>query len=162
MEKLNSYHQLIWLIFLKKKNFPSTVLRLYLAYGPKQDVNRFLPIIISACIKNKKFPCSQGIQFRDFVHVQDVVDAIIKSLINKNARGQIINIGSGKPRKIRSVIEDVKKISKGGYPQYGTFKLRKSEILKLYPSIKKAKNKINWKPKISFNEGLKLTIDSFK
>lgn len=142
----------------KKKKFPSTVLRLYLAYGPRQDVNRFLPIIIKSCIKNKKFPCSKGVQLRDFIHVDDVVDAILKSLINKNARGQIINIGSGKPRKIKKVIEDVQKISKGGYPQYGTFKLRKFEILKLYPSIKKAKNKINWKPKISFEKGLRSTI----
>ena len=142
----------------KKKKFPSTVLRLYLAYGPRQDVNRFLPIIIKGCIKNQKFPCSKGVQLRDFIHVDDVVDAILKSLINKNARGQIINIGSGKPRKIKKVIEDVQKISKGGYPQYGTFKLRKFEILKLYPSIKKAKNKINWKPKISFEKGLRSTI----
>ena len=142
----------------KKKNFPSTVLRLYLAYGPKQDVNRFLPIIIKGCIKNKKFSCSQGAQLRDFTHINDVVDAILKSLTNKNARGQIINIGSGKPRKIRNVIEDVKRISKGGYPQYGTFKLRKSEILKLYPSIKKAKSTINWRPKISFEKGLASTI----
>tara|TARA_B110000438_G_scaffold277641_1_gene300458 strand:+ start:309 stop:1229 length:921 start_codon:yes stop_codon:yes gene_type:complete len=142
----------------KKKKFPSTVLRLYLAYGPQQDINRFLPIIINGCIKNEEFPCSKGVQLRDFIHVQDVVSAIVKSLINKNARGQIINIGSGKPRKIRSVIEDVKKISKGGYPQYGTFKLRKFEILKLYPNIKKAKNIINWRPKISFRKGLRSTI----
>ena len=142
----------------KKKKFPSTVLRLYLAYGPKQDANRFLPIIIRGCIKNKKFPCSQGIQSRDFVHVDDVVDAIIKSLTNKNARGQIINIGSGKPIKIRNVIEYVKKITNGGYPQFGKIKLRKDEILTLYPNIQKAKKKINWKPKILFEKGLKSTI----
>ena len=59
---------------------------------------------------------------------------------------------------IKSVIEKVKKISKGGYPQYGKFKLRKFDILKLYPNVKKAKNKINWSPKISFNKGLKSTI----
>ena len=149
----------IYLIDLfKKKKFPSTVLRLYLAYGPRQDANRFLPIIIRACIKNKKFPCSQGIQSRDFVHVDDVVDAIIKSLTNRNARGQIINIGSGKPRKIRNIIEYIKKISKGGYPEFGKIKLRKDEIIKLYPNIKKAKRKINWKPQISFERGIKSTI----
>ena len=142
----------------KKENFPSTVLRLYLAYGPRQDVNRFLPIIIKGCIENKKFPCSNGEQLRDFVHVDDAVEAIIKSLTNKNARGQIINIGSGKPKRIKSVIEKVKKISRGGYPQYGMFKLRKFEISKLYPNVKKAKSKINWSPKISFEKGLKSTI----
>ena len=131
---------------------------MYLAYGPKQDLNRFLPIIIDGCKKNKKFPCSKGNQFRDFVHVDDVVDIIMKSLTNKKAKGQIINVGTGKPRKIRNVIEQIKKISKGGYPQFGKIKLRKDEILKLYPNIKKAKNIINWKPKISFEKGLKSTI----
>ena len=67
----------------KKKLFPSTILRLYLAYGPRQDINRFLPIIIAGCLKNKKFPCSNGNQLRDLVHVDDVVEAIIKSLNSK-------------------------------------------------------------------------------
>lgn len=145
----------------KKSNFPSTVLRLYLTYGPKQDLNRFLPIIIDSCIKNKKFDCSDGIQSRDFVHINDVVNAIIKSLKSKRARGEIINIGSGKPRKIKSIIECIKKISKGGNPQFGKIKLRSDEILKLYPNIQKAKNKINWQPKISFDRGLKSTIKFF-
>ena len=146
----------------KKKNFPSTVLRPYLVYGPKQGVNRFLPITIKGCIKNKKFPCSKGDQFRDFVYVDDTVEAMTKSLTNKNARGQIINIGSGKPRRIKNVVEKVKKISKGGYPQYGIFKQRKFEIPKVYPNVEKAKNKINWRPKISFEKGLKKTINSYK
>ena len=142
----------------KKKKFPSTILRLYLAYGPKQDINRFLPIIIKGCIKNKKFPCSNGNQFRDFIHVDDVVNAILKSLISKKAKGQIINLGSGKPRKIKNIINIVKKISNGGFPQFGKIKLRKDEILKLYPNIKKAKRIINWRPKISFESGLRSTI----
>ncbi len=146
----------------KKKNFPSTVLRLYLVYGPRQDANRFLPITILGCIKNKQFPCSKGDQLRDFIYVDDAVEAIIKSLTNRNAIGQIINIGSGKPKRIKSVIEKVKKISKGGYPKYGMFKQRKFEIPKLYPNVEKAKNKINWEQKISFKKGLRKTINSYK
>ncbi len=82
-------------------------------------------------------------------------------MTNKNARGQIINIGSGKPKKIRNIIKLVKKILKGGYPQFGKIKLRKDEILKLYSNINKAKKKINWIPKISFEEGLKSTIKHY-
>ena len=161
MEKQNCYRRGTWSNCSKKKNFPSTVLRLYLVYGPRQDANRFLPITILGCIKNKQFPCSKGDQLRDFVYVDDAVEAIIKSLTNKNSRGQIINIGSGKPRRIKSVIEKVKKISKGGYPQYGTFKLRKFEISKLYPNVEKARNKINWRSKILFEKGLKSTIQYY-
>jgi len=146
----------------KKKNFPSVILRLYLAYGPNQDVNRFLPIVIKSCIKNEKFPCSNGNQLRDFTHVTDVVNAIIKSLLNKKARGKIINIGCGKPKKIKNIINDIKKISKGGDPQFGEIKLRKDEILKLYPDTRRAKQILKWKPKISFQFGLKKTINHYK
>ena len=90
------------------------------------------------------------------------MDAILKSLANKNARGQIINIGSGNPRIIKNIIEYIKKISKGGYPLFGKVKLRKDEILTVYPDINKAKNKINWRPKISFKKGLKMTIGLYK
>ena len=153
----------IYLINLfNKKNFPITILRLYQVYGPKQDINRFLPITIKGCIKNKKFPCSHGKQLRDFTYVDDVADAIIKTLTNKNSRGQIINIGTGKPKKIKNVIEKVKIILKGGIPQYGHFKQRKFEVPILYPNIKKAKKQINWTPKVNFEKGLKKTINSYK
>ena len=136
-------------------------MRLYLAYGPKQDINRLIPIIIKGCLENKKFSCSSGVQLRDFIHVNDVVTAIFKLLKSKNAKGQIINIGSGKPRKIKTIIEDIRRIAKGGYPQYGKVQFRKDEISELYPSIKKIKTIINWKPNISFAEGLKSTIKSY-
>ena len=145
----------------KTKNFPATILRLYQAYGPRQDINRFIPIIVKSCLTNKKFSCSEGKQFRDFVYVDDVVDGIIKSLKNKKAKGQIFNIGSGKPLKIKGVIEKINKKIKKGYPQYGKIKLRKDEELKTFPSIKKAKQLINWKPKISFQNGLQKTINFY-
>ena len=76
-------------------------------------------------------------------------------MTSKKSNGEIFNIGSGKPKKIKNIIEYVKKISKGGYPQFGKIKLRKDEILKTYPNIKKAKKKINWIPKVLFKKGLK-------
>ena len=145
----------------KEKNFPMTILRLYQAYGPKQDTNRFIPYIIEGCKKNKKFPCSEGKQWRDFVHVNDVIRAIMKSLFSKKAKGEIINIGSGKPKKIKSIINYLKKIIKGGYPQFGKIPLRKDDILKIYPSVKKAKKIIKWKPKIPFRKGINHTIQSY-
>ena len=142
----------------RKNKFPATILRLYQTYGPRQDLNRFIPIVVDSCLKNKKFPCSEGKQFRDFVYIDDVIDSIIKSLLDRGADGNIINIGSGKPKKIKKIIEYIKFLTNGGYPQYGKIKLRKDEVLKIYPNIQKAKRKIKWKPKISFEKGLKKTI----
>ena len=146
----------------RKKKFPSTILRLYQTYGPKQDINRLIPIVIDSCIKNKKFPCTNGKQYRDFIHVDDLVQSILKCFENKKAKGQIINIGTGKPKKIRNVINLIKNKIKSGKPQFGKIKLRPEETLKVYPKISKAKKILDWSPKIKFKSGLFSTIKSYQ
>ena len=146
----------------KKYNFPVNILRFYLVYGPKQDENRIIPITINNSFRNFDFNCSEGKQFRDFLYIDDAIDAIIKTLKNKNISGEIINIGSGKPQKIKNVILKITKLVGLGKPMFGKIKLRKDEINILYPSIKKAYDLLGWKPKINFNIGLKRTIKSCK
>ena len=59
-------------------------------YGPFQDYNRFIPIIIKSCFNNSSFPCSHGGQLRDFTYVSDVVDAIIKTLNKKKVMEKLL------------------------------------------------------------------------
>ena len=146
----------------KKYSFPVSVLRLYLVYGPYQDRNRVIPIVIDNALKSKEFDCSLGTQFRDFVYIDDVVNGIIKSLKTKKNNGQIINLGSGKPIMIKDVILKICKIIGSGKPQFGRIKFRKDEIKNLYPSIVKAKKILNWRPKVKINFGLKKTINFYK
>lgn len=151
------------LLNLKKKyDFPATIIRFYLIYGPYQDENRVVPITILNAIKDNEFNCSDGKQLRDFLHVDDAVRAIIKSLKNKKVSGEIINIGSGKPLKIKSTILRICKLVGFGKPKFGRIKFRKDEIMSLYPSIHKAKKLLKWKPKIKFNSGLTQTINYYK
>ena len=145
----------------KQKKFPAIIFRLFQAYGPKQDINRIIPIAIEGCIKNKKFNCSSGVQLRDFVHIEDVIEAIFLSFNKKKALGNIINIGSGKPKKIKAVINRIKSYTKRGFPQFGKLNMRKEEIIKNYADINKAKKLLKWKPKISFSKGLTTTINSY-
>ena len=147
----------------KKYNFPVTILRLYLIYGPYQDPNRVIPITILNSIFNKKFDCSDGRQSRDFLYIDDLVDGIIKILIKKdNLSGEIINLGSGKPTKIKKIIKNVVNLVGSGKPIFGKVRFRKDEINKLYPNLNKAKKLINWAPKTDLNLGLKKTISFYK
>ncbi len=145
----------------KKKNFPVTIVRLYQAYGPYQDTNRFIPVVINSCKDNKDFPCSHGRQSRDFLYINDLVDAIFLILKNSKAKGEIFNIGSGEPLKIRNIIERILSYYKAGKPQFGKIKLRKEEQMKIYPDIYKARRILNWKPKINFLKGLTKTIQYY-
>ena len=147
----------------KKYNFPVTILRLYLIYGPYQDPNRVIPITILNSIFNKKFDCSDGKQSRDFLYIDDLVDGIIKILIKEdNLSGEIINLGSGKPTKIKKIIKNIVNLVGSGKPIFGKVRFRKDEINKLYPNLNKAKKLINWAPKTDLNLGLKKTIFFYK
>jgi len=146
----------------REKSFPAIIFRLYLAYGPKQDINRFIPIIINSSLKDHKFACSDGKQLRDFIYINDVISAIIKALKKKNAVGQIFNLGSGKPQKLKKIIKEISSIINKGTPDYGKIKLRKDEMSKIYPNISKTKKTLNWKPNTSFKIGLKRTIQYYK
>ena len=152
-----------FLLELKKKyNFPITILRLYLVYGPKQDVNRLIPFTIISALKKVKFNCSAGKQFRDFIYIDDLVSAIVKTLKNRKTNGEIINIGSNKPVRIKDLIIRICSLVGSGKPIFGKIKLRKDEIKSLYPNINKAHKILKWGPKISLNTGLKRTIKYYK
>ena len=146
----------------RKKNFPITIFRLYLTYGPKQDDNRFIPFVIINCIKDKIFELSHCNQYRDFIYIDDVVDIIIKSIDNKNAIGQIFNLGTGKAIKLKSIIKKIKKYIKGGIPIYNKKKLRNDELQKIYPKMNKVKKYFRWKHKVRFDDGLLNTIKYYK
>ena len=148
--------------FLKKKKFFNFVIfRLYQIYGPEQDENRFLPILINSCLKKKFLYCSSGLKYRDFLYIDYILDAFIKALDNKKIIGKIINIGFGKPLQLLNVINLVKKEIGFLDAKFGKIKLRKDEAKQIYPNIKKANLLLKWKPRTSFNKGLSKTIKSY-
>ena len=142
----------------RKINFPVVIVRPYQIYGPYQDKNRLIPIVIKNCLNNKTFPCSNGKQFRDFLYIDDFSKFMFKILIKDEIEGHVFNVGFGKPLKVRIVINQIKKIIKKGKPLFGKIKLRKEENLISYPKIKKSWMLLKWKPNVNFSTGLKKTI----
>ncbi len=147
------------LVIKNRNRFKFIILRLYQIYGPYQKNNRLVPFIIKSCLKNKKFNCTEGIQKRDFLYVDDLVNLIVKILKKKQLSSGIYNVGYGKSILVKNVIKKVNAIIKKGKPNFGKIKMRKDEIVNLYPDIKKIKNTFNWKPKVNIAEGLKKTIN---
>jgi nucleoside-diphosphate-sugar epimerase len=145
----------------KKKKFPVTIIRPYQVYGPYQDLNRFIPIVINSCKNGIDFPCSHGKQFRDFLYIDDLIDAIFLILKNSKVEGEVLNIGSGKIFRLKNIIKRIMKYYKSGNPLFNKIKLRKEEQIKIYPDLFKIRKMLKWKAKINFSEGLKKTIQYF-
>ena len=158
--KLASINLLIMLN--KTENFPATVLRLFLVYGPHQKNERLIPQVINGCLKKKNFPVSKGNQLRDFCYIEDIINAIILSLVKKKALGKVFNVGSGKPVSVKFIINKISKIIKQGKPQFNRIPFRKNENLQLYPSINKIGRILGWKPKTNLHQGLVKTINYYK
>jgi len=146
----------------KTHNFPCTILRLYLVYGPYQDKNRLIPHTLNECLNDNLFDCSAGKQYRDFLFVDDLMTAIFKCFYNKQSIGEIMNIGTGKPHNIKKVILFIRNNIKLGNPVFGKIPLRKDEISRLYPDISKVKKILNWDPRTSFQKGIKTLIKHYK
>ena len=127
----------------------------------KKD-DRLIPFIIKSCIKNKSFPCSEGSQLRDFLYIDDFTNLIIKIIKRKKYIYGNFNVGFGRPTKVKNVIGLITKIIKKGTANFGRLKMRKDEIYKLYPSIKKLKKHLNGNQKLTLKNGIKKTINFYK
>ena len=147
---------------INKKKFPAVILRLYLTYGPEQDLNRLIPLAIVQSLKGREIPTTHGNQVRDFIYIDDLIEIILKFINVKLLKKRIFNIGSTRPTKIKNVIKEIIKITGKGKPNFGKIKLRKGEIMNMYPDTKSMRLKLRWSPKIPLSKGLKLTIKSYK
>ena len=141
----------------KVYNLPINVIRIFNAYGPRVRTTGAYGAVFEVFFKQKlsRKPLTivgNGKQTRDFVFVTDVVEAFFKAA-KTNSVGEIFNLGNGKPIQIKYLANLIggKKIflpNRPGEP-------RKSEA-----NIKKIRSKLNWYPKVNFDDGVKIMLQN--
>jgi nucleoside-diphosphate-sugar epimerase len=146
----------------KTENFPVVILRLFLVYGPGQDSGRFLPQIIKGCFSGKEFETSSGEQLRDFCYIDDITDGILRALKSDNVNGEIINLASGDPISIRTVIEKVQTYIGKGSPKFGKISYRAGENMSLYADTSRAELLLGWRSKTTIKSGIKKIVDHYQ
>ena len=158
----------IALSYEKSFKLPITILRPFNTFGPRQSARAVIPTIISQILKQGKIELGSLFPTRDFTYVEDTAEAFIKSIKNKKNIGEVINIGSGFEISIKDLVKKIAKLMGKSVSVSKSLKRvrpKKSEVLRLCASTKKAKKLINWSPKFTgkngFNEGLKKTISWF-
>ena len=160
-----SYTKYVTSLFLKNFCLGKKILykefRIFSVYGKYEDKKRLVSGAIYSAIKNKNFYLRSKNQIRDYINVEDIVEALIKSI--KIKRSFIVNLCSGNEIGTHNLVKRVFifnkiKINKIKYNKnnkgYSKKKLTGKNI--------KIKKILNWKPKINLDNGIKLTTEWLK
>ncbi len=148
---------------VSRNNLPLVTLRLFSPFGYFEDKNRLIPSIILSALKNEPIKISAPNVVRDFIFIEDVVDAYINATKVKINPGEIINIGSGNQHTIKETVDLILKITGSkSKVEWGKVEPRFKEPEGWEANISKAKRILKWEQKYTFEEGLRKTIDWFR
>jgi len=153
------------MVFANTLGLEAVALRYFNVYGPRQNPESMYSSVVPAFIfdvMSGRKPVVEwdGKQSRDFVFVKDVVRANLLAATAKKASGQVFNVGNGYPTAIYDLLMYIEKaLSKRIAPKFGP--KREGDVRKVYSDISKAKRTLGFKPGVTLEQGLKLTVQWF-
>ena len=137
----------------------NNIIRMFNIYGPNQNLSNMMQGMISiylSYVLNDKPIIVKGSEkrFRDFLFIDDAVDAWIRILDNKNSDNEIYNLGSGIRTEVKDILEIIRKnIAQSDYPisfQDGT----PGDQFGIFANISKLSKDIDWNPKCNIELGI--------
>lgn len=149
--------------YSKVFGLPFISLRLANIYGPRQNSKGEAGVVAIFCDKmlsgEQPIIYGDGNRTRDFVFVDDVVDANILAM--EKGRVGIFNIGTAKETNINTIFKKLKELTASNCKEiHGPAK--PGEQKRSCLDFAKAKKELNWQPQFNLDEGLKKTVEWFK
>lgn len=153
--------QEIFLDFAQQAGMSAAWGRIFFPYGPYEAIDRLVPSVITSLLKDHKALCTHGKQIRDYMHVEDVASAFVWLL--ESGVGGPVNIASGEPVSIRTIIHTISDfINNGGQVDLGAIPAPEHEPPLIMADVRKLNELVGWKPSITLEDGIKSTIDWWK
>ena len=138
-----------------------TILRLFNIYGPKQKRKFLIPSIIEQA-KNGKVILKDPTPKRDFVYIDDVIEAYIKAIQYDSNLLNIFNIGSGESFSVKEIVDEVLQNFTEDIQVIFTGEERTSEVPDTIANITKAQELLGWKPVFSLSDGIRNCVAAEK
>lgn len=156
------------IVYYSIYNVPIKIVRPFNVYGPGMlpDDYRVVPTFVNNALRNKSLPVHDlGNQTRTFCYISDAIIGFLKVLLSKE-NGQVYNVGNddneisvlGLAMVIEKIFNGKAIIETVPYPKH----YPQDEPSRRCPDLTKIKTKLNYKPKINLEEGLKRVIKWYK
>jgi UDP-glucose 4-epimerase len=158
------------LSYYRTLNIPVVICRFFNIIGPNQtgEYGMVVPRFVNQALKNEPLSVyGEGDQSRTFTFIEDAIGAILNMVDKDDCIGEIINIGGTEEIKIVDLAKKIIKIS-GSLSRIEFIPYKRvygkdfDDMKRRVPSLKKAGKLLNFKPKYSLDESLKIIIDSMK
>ena len=146
-------------------DLPIVNARFFNVFGPGEVPGKYrnvIPNFFYWSITNQALPITgDGSETRDWTYVEDIVNGLIAMGIEERAIGEAINLGSGKDHKVIDMANKINELT--GNSEGIAYIARRDwdAKTKLLSSIEKAKDVLDYKPSVSFDDGLKKTYNWF-
>lgn len=132
--------------------------RVFFLYGPNEHPDRLVSSVIRSVLQGQEARCSHGKQIRDYLHVQDVADALV-SVLDSGIEGAV-NIGSGTAVTLREMIVTIgRTLGREDLLKLGAIPSRANDAPLVVADVERLINEVKWQPRFSMEEGLKHTIE---
>lgn len=133
------------------------VLRFFNIYGVGQRGDFLIPSIIEQS-KMGQVKLKNETPKRDFVYIEDAVEAYVKAMEYSRTPFEVFNIGGGESYSVREIAEKIVAYFGGGIPISFSGEQRRNEVVNVVADISKASKMLGWKPKIRIEQGLSLCV----
>lgn len=161
-DEAKRFQEAITMAYHRFHNVETRIVRIFNTYGPRMRLNdgRVLPAFIGQSLRGEPMTIfGDGSQTRSFCYVSDLVEGIYRLLMSDYAYP--VNVGNPDEITIKQFAEEIKNLF-DGKSEIIYKELPQDDPMQRQPNIDKAKSLLDWSPKVSRAEGLKITLDYFK
>jgi nucleoside-diphosphate-sugar epimerase len=139
--------------FAREEQLSSAWGRIFFQFGPHEHPDRLVPAVIRHLLKNQEALCTHGRQIRSFLHVADV-GAAFAQLLDSDIQGPV-NIGSDERIALADLIGCIaRKIGRPELVRLGARSTPSDEPPLLVPDVHRLRDELQWRPRLSLNEGI--------
>jgi NAD dependent epimerase/dehydratase len=144
---------------------PVVITRPFNTFGPRQSARAVIPTIITQALSRDAIELGATHTTRDFLYVDDTVAGLMASAVAEGVEGEVLNLGTGVETSIADVSRVVLKLLGREVPLgFAAERARPaaSEVERLVADWSKAEARLDWRPRVDLEEGLRRTIEWFR